>query len=599
MDVLSSTLTTFDDINIKCQTHDIPSIGVCGDYFCKERRFLCMKCIKDIDSCINSQKHELISLSELLYRFFLKQETKAIDLVEINTMMESLKQIDRMEITKNLSDFTKNCQFGIEKVTDDFIFNLKEAIEGAKNSNSKNLVSVGEILTKQPSDYEGIVNLEVPAVLQTNNIEAVKKFLANQNVKLYEKESLFRFLKAVHNFEKISKLVDYFDELSYIEKLTNNYFDNLEKNITLQVDELESQVNKKIQELEDTVIPSNKEGVVVIKHSLVKFVTNPNDLIFKLDITDQAHKANSIDNVFCAFKTIKGDHFVAWGTPTFNVIVYDLKTETIFKTYVAHTSTIFSCRHYLDKINKQDLLITSSYDRSVKVWNITNNFVNLLTIATAHNGYYIYSVCILSDEVEHKNYVITSAPNEYSKIWDFSGKFIREFGVSNESTYFINTWYNVKQKKYYIINANSVDVKVYDFKTGLLFKAYKITPNTWHMSAMINEVDNVTQLIESDGNGNVRIWDFYQGTLLKTIASSGINLRGICLWNDQYLFAAGSDYNVKLYDLKAGAYLKKYDGHTSTCCAVEKIVHPKYGECLISHALDGKLKLWINKNLKQ
>ena len=83
-------------------------------------------------------------------------------------------------------------------------------------------------------------------------------------------------------------------------------------------------------------------------------------------------------------------------------------------------------------------------------------------------------------------------------------------------------------------------------------------------------------LIESDGNGNVRIWDFYQGTLLKTIASSGINLRGICLWNDQFLFAAGSDYNVKLYDLKNGTYLKKYDGHTSTCCAVEKIVHPKY-----------------------
>jgi WD40 repeat protein len=76
-------------------------------------------------------------------------------------------------------------------------------------------------------------------------------------------------------------------------------------------------------------------------------------------------------------------------------------------------------------------------------------------------------------------------------------------------------------------------------------------------------------------------------------------LRGICLWNDTYLFASGSDYNVKLYDLKAGTYLKKYDGHTSTCCAVEKIVHPKYGECLISHALDGKLKLWINKNFKQ
>jgi hypothetical protein len=598
MDVLSSTLTTFDDININCQTHNIPSIGVCGDYLCKERKFFCMKCLKENETCVNTQKHELVSLSELLYRFFLKQETKAIDLVEINNMMESLKQIDRMEITKNLSDFTKNCQFNMEKVTDDFMFNLKEAIESSKNLNSKNLLAVGEGITKQPEEYESILGLDIPAILQTNNAESVKAYLSDQNVKLSEKENLFKFLKLVYNYEKISKVVGFFDELNYIEKLTTNYFNELEENITNQLGELQCHFNKKIQEIEDSIIPP-KDGVVVIKHSLAKFVTNPNELIFKMDITDQAHKSNSIDNVFCTFKTLKGDYYVVWGTPTFNVIAYDLKAEYIYKTFVAHTSTIFSCRHYVDKISKQDLVITSSYDRSIKIWNVSNSFANLLTITTAHNGYYIYSVSILSDELEHKNYIISAAPNEYSKIWDFSGKFLREFGVSNESTYFINNWYDQKNKKYYIINANSVDVKVYDFKSGLLFKSFKTTPNTWHMSAIINEIDNVTQLIESDGNGNVRIWDFYQGTLLKTIASSGINLRGICLWNDTYLFASGSDYNVKLYDLKAGTYLKKYDGHTSTCCAVEKIVHPKYGECLISHALDGKLKLWINKNFKQ
>ena len=103
MDSLSSTLTPFDDYNIKCIDHDTPSIGICGEYLCKERKFVCMRCRTEENTCITKQNHELISLSELLYRFFLKQETKAIDLIEINSMMESLKEMNQSEIIKKLS----------------------------------------------------------------------------------------------------------------------------------------------------------------------------------------------------------------------------------------------------------------------------------------------------------------------------------------------------------------------------------------------------------------------------------------------------------------------------------------------------------------
>ena len=595
MDSISSTISSFDDMNIVCDTHNIPSIGVCGDYFCRERKFFCMKCVKEDDTCITHSRHELVSLSELLYRFFLKQETKSIDLIEINSMMETLKMIDRLEINKNISDFIKNCQSHVGKACDDLIFNMKEEIESAKEANNNNIKN----LISKKTDYEQYEFLlkGVPQILINSTPDEIRKYILSNDVKLQEKENFFKFLKLVYNYEEISKFVTSIDDLIYLENLTEDYLKQLEVTFDQKLSTLQNTIYKKIEDVESTLIPPKDNVVVMIKHSLPKFISNPNDLIFKSDITDQAHKSNSIDNVFCAFKTLKGDYYVVWGTPTYNIVVYDLRLETQIKSIVAHTSTIFSCRHYVDKKDKQDLVISSSYDRSVKVWNV-KDWSNIINIQTAHNGYYIYSVCILSDEFEHKNYIISAAPNEYTKIWDFSGKFVREFGVSNESTYFINVWLDSKNKKYYILNANSVDVKVYHFNTGLLYRSFKGTPNTWHMSALVNEVDNLTQLIESDGNGNVRIWDFYQGTLIKTIASSGINLRGICLWNDQYLFASGSDYNVKLYDLKSGTYLKKYDGHTSTCCALDKIVHPKYGECLISHALDGKLKLWINKSNK-
>ena len=146
----------------------------------------------------------------------------------------------------------------------------------------------------------------------------------------------------------------------------------------------------------------------------------------------------------------------------------------------------------------------------------------------------------------------------------------------------------------YILNANSIDVKSYSFKTGELYHKYKGSPQTWHMSALVNELINQQILLESDGNGYIRMWDFHTAYLLKTISSSPtLNLRGICLWNDNYLFAAGNDYQVKLFDLTNGKFIKSFKGHTSTVCSIDKVVHPKYGECLISQGLDGKLKMWV------
>ena len=59
-------------------------------------------------------------------------------------------------------------------------------------------------------------------------------------------------------------------------------------------------------------------------------------------------------------------------------------------------------------------------------------------------------------------------------------------------------YYDVKDAKYYILNANSQDVKVYDFKTGQLFKNYKGTPQTWHMSATVIDINKVPTLMEME-----------------------------------------------------------------------------------------------------
>ena len=46
-------------------------------------------------------------------------------------------------------------------------------------------------------------------------------------------------------------------------------------------------------------------------------------------------------------------------------------------------------------------------------------------------------------------------------------------GQNDESTYFIDVYFDNKEKKNYILNANSVDVKSYTFKNGELYHKYK------------------------------------------------------------------------------------------------------------------------------
>lgn len=68
----------------------------------------------------------------------------------------------------------------------------------------------------------------------------------------------------------------------------------------------------------------------------------------------------------------------------------------------------------------------------------------------------------------------------------------------------------------------------------------------------------------------------------------------MCLWNNKYLIVGSSDHQIKLVDLKLGKIAQTFKEHTGKVCTVEKIESKKYGECLLSQGLDGKIKLWTS-----
>ena len=604
MEILNQFLSPLDNIEYICDTHGIPCIGVCSYSSCKEKtKFLCIKCIKEGNTCITKEKHELVTLSEMIYRFFLKMENKSLDLIQIQTMEKIIKKLTGEDFDNILSNYDEVKSINakkydeIKKILSDII---TEFIQTFKDNNISELNNLKFKVKNLPDfnnnpDIKLIFSMKLPNDLNIKKKENLIKYV-NDKYKNTPSTDLVNQAKLLNDSYKVTKLARTFNNkitTNEISTLNEEKQKNLEEKIDSILNDFETKFDEELSKLEKKFILSKENPSIYTYYDLTtKFINDPNELVFKQDICSNSHKTNSIDRVFCAFKSFNGEPLVVWGSTALNIEFYDCNKEKIVKTiYQAHKQTIFSCRHYADIRLRIDYIITSSNDRSVKVWDATkDNYV--LYIPNVHNGYYIYSVSLLCHLHQEKNFVITSCPNEKMKVWSFTGMYMYNFGQSNESTYFIDVFYNKNQKKYFIINANSNDVKSYYFESGDLYHKYKGTPQTWHMSAVVNNINDIFALIESDGNGTIRIWNFDTAELLKSITAHSINLRGICLWNDKYLFAAGNDSQIKLFNLEEGKFVKSFKGHTSTVCTIEKIMHPKYGGCLISHALDGKLKIW-------
>lgn len=607
MNSITELLSPLDDLEIICEEHGIPCLGLCSNILCKEKtRFLCMKCIKSQNTCITKEKHELVSLSEMLFRFMKKkEESKEIIIKDIQKMDTIIKEYDKNELNNILIQFKSIKEEKSIKIIEaklcDLIKNFIESFKIKNNYKLEKLKRYSKTNTNNENDIKILLNIRMPEI--DNNINSNKKLkeIIKNGCKLSSTKNFVNSIKLLNNINKCSEISNKLNKKIYVNNILSNMSNindkrtKLENEINSTLEELEKKYDKKMEEIEESIIPKEIPTLYSSYNtsSYLYFFSDPKKLKYERDICNTAHKLNTIDKVFCAFKSFSNESFIVWGTPIYSLEFFDINQNKIIYTIKnAHVSTIYSCRHSVDTKNKTDYIITSSSDRNVKVWEL-KSFTCKCQLLNSHYSINIFSVCILFEENENKNYIITSSPNDFIKIWDFSGKLLKRFGQSDENHYLVDTFYDNKYKKYYIINGNSNDVKSYYFTDGELYHRYKGIPQSCHMSALVYEYNEQNILIECDGNGFIRMWDFHTSNLIKSIfTNSFINLRGICLWNEKYLFVGASDHQIKLIDLNQGKYIKFYKEHTSKVCTLEKIKHDKYGECLISQGIDGKIKMW-------
>ena len=339
---------------------------------------------------------------------------------------------------------------------------------------------------------------------------------------------------------------------------------------------------------------------------------NPKDLTFfgNIPLTSDSFSYHSLDNTFTVFESVDKILYIIYSNIKNSIIFYDLidnKKKSTIKN--AHKTYITNLRHYLDKMNNINLLISlSSMDNNIKVWNI-NKIECLLNLENVNNTGELYSACLLFNN--NNQYIITSnfklnSFYIYIKIFDFKGNKISE--IDNGRCFFIDTYYDKHYSKNYIISCNKGNVKSFDFNEKLLYQIYSYNHlnieddyNCDYKSAIIKEEKNIKKLISSNNVGSIVIWDFHSGSHLQTIeVGRGLyNLLGLCLWEDNnYIFVGCSDRAIKLIDLKKGRVIKNFFNHMNEILTNKKINHPKFGKCLISKSKKKEpLKIWSISNI--
>ena len=355
--------------------------------------------------------------------------------------------------------------------------------------------------------------------------------------------------------------------------------------------------NKEINELTNNLKDENN---ILLKKEEKLEKRDINDIKLLNDLTKDSYSDYILDNTFTLFKSIDDIIYLIYSNINKSIISYDiLKYKKTMEIKNAHKRDITNFRHFLDKVNKRDLMISISLsDNNLKLWNISN-FECLINLENINKSGRLFSACLMSEN--NAIYIITSCAygnNESIKIFNMESNKIKELNDSTENVYYIDTYYDNILLKNYVIVGNNNWIKSYDYNNNKIYNKYNDNSNNRHCSIIIKSNDDKIKLIDSCFDGNIRIWDFHSGKLLNKIRVCDSWIIGICLWDNDYLCVGCGDKSMKIINLKKNLIDANLKCFKNKVLCIKKLNHPQLGECLISQGYEKEqIKLFAINNL--
>ena len=329
-----------------------------------------------------------------------------------------------------------------------------------------------------------------------------------------------------------------------------------------------------------------------------KFTKNPH-FSYKYDITNSNdnYGMNDIFEVFISYKDNK--EYIASPNLNYNIDIFYLLEEKKILSIEGHTKRITTIRYFKNEKDNNEYLISADKNKIVFIWDITDDYKIKYKIDTNYKKD-IYSCLLIFPHNNDENFIIASTycdNNESStKIYSLNnGTFVKDIiNSKNYKIWYLLSWYNKKEEKYYIIQLANKKIIINDLLDEDIFFELMKDPEHNHYSGFAYSEEENDYLCTSAQNGYINIWDLYEKKLFKVIRTNQGQLLHIIQWTNKYIIVADSlNKSFKIIDLKIDKAISNIGGkHTGNVICVKKVNHPIYGEALLTSGYDKTLKLW-------
>ena len=475
--------------------------------------------------------------------------------------------------------------------------------------------------------YEVELNLIELQKLISNQIKSIKYFF-DFFQELFEKNEIFIKEIEINKIMKLGLFLRLYCinskekeiELILIHNDENkdyiiNCLNMKNRQLIQKTSELYKQNEKLEKELKNIKFSINKNNNIINKITSF-FLTNtkfeskttyysPLYLKFNKNISDDSFPEFDLDNTFILVNSIYNINYIIYSSKSKSIISKDMMNfQKICEIKNAHEIYITNFRHFLDKENNRDIIMSiSAGDNNIKLWDL-KNWNCLSDIKKIYNHGSLLSACFFRNKKDKMNFIITSndyySNSEKMKIIDFEGNKIKEINDSNYRTNLVEIFHDDKLDKDYIVTGNDLGIISYDIEKNKIYHKYieksdELFYND-HNSFIVQKDKSFVKIIESCEDGFIRIWNFHSGKLLNKIEIGDKKLYGLCLWNDDFLIVGCDDgeNSLKLIELRKNFVINniKTEGLIINS---KKIIHNKFNECLIAQDWRNHIKIFTIK----
>ena len=324
---------------------------------------------------------------------------------------------------------------------------------------------------------------------------------------------------------------------------------------------------------------------------------------FITDLTNDSYCDQGLNFNFVIFNSsYDGILYLVYSKENKSILLYDLdNNQKISQFKKAHDYPITYFKHYFDDNKKRDLIISiSKEDLNLKLWDI-NRFICLYNYEYVFDNGVLYSACFLNDNnniyLVMGNFDKDWDISEPIKIYDLYGNVNKQIYYSKSDIYFIDYIYDNDDSKRYIITGNLGYIKSYDYNLNKLYYKYDDNDVWGHKNIIIYYDEDVAKIIDSSGDGNIRIWNFHKGELINKIKVSDNEILCMSLWDNQYILVSCKDDLMKVISLMNGKIIETLNDDIKenklNVMSIQNIIHPQYGKCLVTQGYNnGIIKLW-------